>query len=70
MDVTFAGSQFPPLAVGFSGLDAGYLIWGPQELFGFLRRDERVDRSLGEWGIWLPRHCQLVTGLILFVGMS
>ena len=35
MDVTFAASQFPPLALGFFGLGVGYLIWGPQELFGF-----------------------------------
>jgi hypothetical protein len=48
----------------------GYLIWGPQELFGFPARDERVDRALGVWGIWMPGLCQLVTGLILFVGLT
>jgi hypothetical protein len=66
----FAASPFPPLALGFFGLGTGYLIWGPEELFGFPRRDERVDRSLGVWGIWMPGLCQLLTGLVLFVGLS
>jgi hypothetical protein len=70
MVLTFAASQFPPLALGFFGLGAGYLIWGPQELLGFPRRDERVDRSLGVWGVWMPGLCQLLTGLILFVGLT
>ena len=30
----FAVSMFPPLALGFFGLGTGYLIYGPQELFG------------------------------------
>jgi hypothetical protein len=51
MQVVFAASAFPPLALGFFGLGVGYLIWGPQELAGWPRRDERVDRSLGVWGI-------------------
>lgn len=70
MDVTFAQSAFPPLALGFFGLGTGYLIWGPQELFGFPPRDERVDRSLGVWGIFLPGLCQLVAGVILFIGLG
>lgn len=70
MDVTFAQSAFPPLALGFFGLGTGYLIWGPQELFGFPPRDERVDRSLGIWGIFLPGLCQLLAGIILFVGLG
>jgi hypothetical protein len=70
MDVTFAASPFPPLALGFFGLGTGYLIWGPQELLGFPARDERVDRSLGAWGICMPGLCQLLTGLILLVGLT
>jgi hypothetical protein len=70
MSVTFAASQFPPLALGFFGLGTGYLIWGIQELFGFPPRDERVDRALGVWGLWMPGLCQLVTGLILFIGLT
>jgi len=70
MQLTFATSAFPPLALGFFGLGTGYLIWGPQELFGWPRRDEPVDRSLGVWGIWMPGFCQFVTGIILFVGLT
>jgi hypothetical protein len=70
MQITFAPSAFPPLALGFFGLGTGYLIWGPQELLGWPKRDERVDRSLGVWGIWLPGFCQFVTGIILFVGLT
>jgi hypothetical protein len=68
--ITFAASTFPPLALGFFGLGTGYLIWGPHELFGFPPRDEPVDRALGTWGIWMPGFCQLLTGLILFVGLT
>ncbi|MGH3185714.1 MAG: hypothetical protein ACRDPY_00575 [Streptosporangiaceae bacterium] len=72
MDVTFAQSAFPPLALGFFGLGTGYLIYGPQELAGWPKRDEegRVDRATGVWGIWLPGFCQFVAGMILFVGLS
>ena len=55
MNVTLAASQFPPLALGFFGLGVGYLIWGPQELFGFPGRDERVDRRKMESGPALPQ---------------
>lgn len=70
MPVEFATSTFVPAALGFFGLGTGYLIWGPQELFGFPRRTADVDRSLGVWGIFLPGLCQLITGLILFVGLT
>lgn len=68
--ISFAVSAFPPLALGFFGLGTGYLIYGPQELFDFPRRDPSVDRAIGIWGIWMPGFCQLVTGIILFVGMT
>lgn len=70
MDVTFGASAFPPLALGFFGLGTGYLIYGPQELFGFPARDESVDRATGVWGIWMPGFCQFLTGMILFVGLT
>jgi hypothetical protein len=70
MDVTLTSSAYPPLALGFFGLGTGYLIWGPQELMGWPGRDERVDRSLGVWGIWMPGFCQFVSGLILFIGLT
>jgi hypothetical protein len=59
-----------PVVLGFFGLGTGYLIWGPQELLGFPARDPSVDRSLGVWGIFLPGLCQVVTGILLFVGMT
>ncbi|WP_052441609.1 hypothetical protein [Streptacidiphilus anmyonensis] len=68
--VTFAASMFPPLALGFFGLGTGYLIYGPHELFNFPAKSERADRSLGVWGVWMPGFCQLLTGLILFVGLT
>ncbi|MGH8997549.1 MAG: hypothetical protein ACRDYB_16225 [Acidimicrobiales bacterium] len=63
-------SAFPPLALGFFGLGTGYLIYGPQELIGWPKRDESVDRGTGVWGIWLPGFCQFVAGTILFVGLA
>lgn len=72
----FATSQFVPVALGFFGLGTGYLIWGPQELFGFPERPDdeaqarALDRATGVWGIFLPGLCQIVTGLVLFVGLT
>jgi len=63
-------SPFVPLAVGFFGLGTGYLIYGPQELLGFPKRDEGVDYGTGVWGIWMPGFMQLITGLYLFTGLS
>lgn len=70
MSVQLATSQFVPAALGFFGLGTGYLIWGPQELFGFPKRDREVDRSLGVWGIFLPGLCQFVAGVLVFVGLT
>lgn len=63
-------SPFPPLALGFMGLGTGYLIYGTQELLGYPRRDEQVDRATGTWGIWMPGFMQFVTGVILFLGLT
>ncbi len=68
--VTFAASAFPPIALGFFGLGTGYLIYGPQELAHWPQRDDRVDRATGVWGVWMPGFCQLLTGLILFIGLT
>jgi hypothetical protein len=70
MNLIFASSAYAPLALGFFGLGTGYLIYGPEELFHWPKRSESVDKSTGVWGIWLPGFCQLVTGIILFVGMT
>ena len=68
--MTFATTPFVPVVLGFFGLGTGYLIYGPQELFDFPRRDASVDRASGIWGIWLPGFCQFVTGVYLFVALT
>jgi hypothetical protein len=67
---TLPASTFVPIALGFFGLGTGYLIWGPQEAFGYPARDPSVDRAMGVWGIFLPGLCQILTGIILFVGLT
>jgi hypothetical protein len=66
----FPESAFVPVALGFFGLGVGYLIYGPQELLGYPRRDADVDRANGMWGIWLPGFCQFLVGVFLFVGLT
>ncbi|MGA7361982.1 MAG: hypothetical protein WCB86_00560 [Candidatus Dormiibacterota bacterium] len=68
--VSLPTSVFPPLALGFFGLGTGYLIYGPQELFGFPPRDQAVNLSTGIWGIWMPGFLQFLTGTYLFVGLT
>jgi hypothetical protein len=68
--VSLPVSPFPPLAVGFFGLGTGYLIYGTQELFGYPKRDEQVDRATGIWGIWMPGFMQFLAGTILFLGLT
>ena len=70
MEVTFATTIFAPVVLGFFGLGTGYLIYGPQELFGFPARDRSVDRATGIWGIWMPGFCQFVAGVYLFVALT
>ena len=66
----FTHSAFAPVVLGFFGLGTGYLIYGPAELFHFPRREPQIDRSMGIWGIFLPGLCQLITGIILFIGLT
>jgi hypothetical protein len=68
--VSLPQSPFPPLAVGFMGLGTGYLIYGPQELFGYPARNESVDFSTGMWGIWMPGFMQFITGIYLFAALT
>jgi hypothetical protein len=68
--VNFKTSAFVPLALGFFGLGTGYLIYGPQELVRFPKRDRRVDVTTGIWGVWMPGFLQFVTGILLFVGLT
>jgi hypothetical protein len=44
----------PANSLGFFGLGTGYLIYGPQELLGFPKRDAGVDFGTGVGGIWMP----------------
>ena len=67
---TFGNSVFVPLAIGFFGLGTGYLIYGPQELFGFPKRDSSVDRGMGIWGGWMPGFLQFITGVYILVGLT
>jgi hypothetical protein len=67
---SFPSSPFPPLALGFFGLGTGYMIYGTQELFGYPKRDERVDFATGMWGIWMPGFLQFLTGIYLFAGLA
>jgi hypothetical protein len=66
----FPASPFVPLAVGFFGLGTGYLIYAPEELFGYPKRSEGVDFSTGVWGIWMSGFMQFLTGVYLFVGLT
>ena len=68
--VSFSPTEFVPLALGFFGLGTGYLIYGPEELFGYPRRERGVDITTGIWGIWMPGFLQFVTGVLLFVGLT
>ncbi|GHF40102.1 hypothetical protein FHX82_004786 [Amycolatopsis bartoniae] len=70
MGIQFASSAFVPVVLGFFGLGTGYLIYGPQELFGRPVRSAAVDRANGVWGIWLPGFCQFVTGVYLFAALT
>lgn len=67
--VSLPPSALPPFAIGFMGLGTGYLIYGPQELFGYPKRDASVNFATGMWGIWLPGLMQLIAGTYLFAGL-
>jgi hypothetical protein len=68
--VSLPTTTFPPLAVGFMGLGTGYMIYGPQELFDYPKRDARVDFATGMWGIWMPGFMQFITGVYILLALS
>lgn len=68
--ISFAASPYPPLALGFFGLGTGYLIFGPQELFGWPPPDRAMARANGAWGFFMPGLCQALVGVYLFVGLT
>ncbi len=59
-----------PVALGFFGLGTGYLIYGPYELLGKPEKSDRLNLSLGQWGIWMPGFLQFVTGILLWLGLT
>lgn len=67
---TLPPSVFVPVALGFFGLGTGYLIYGPQELFDYPKRDALVDQTTGVWGIWMAGFCQFLVGIFLFIGLT
>ena len=67
---TFPPSAFATLAVGFFGLGTGYLIYGPEELFGRPERSRSVDLTTGIWGIWMPGFMQFFAGVYLWAGLA
>ncbi len=67
---SFSASAFVPLALAFFGLGCGYLIFGPQELFGFPEKTPDTDWSNGWWGVWMPGFCQFVNGTYILVGLT
>lgn len=68
--ISLPTSPFPPLALGFMGLGTGYLIYGPQELFGYPPRGgDRVDFGTGVWGVWMPGFMQFLAGIYLFAAL-
>lgn len=67
--ITFAESSLVPLALGFFGLSTGYLIYGPQELFGMSLKNRGLDVATGIWGIWMPGFMQFLAGTYLWVGL-
>lgn len=68
--VSLPTSPFVPVVVGFFGLGTGYLIYGPQELFGYPKRDPGVDYGTGVWALWMPGFLQFVAGMYLFAGLA
>lgn len=61
----------PPIAVGFFGLGTGYFVWGGAELAGFTKnKTPEFEKTMGQWGIWMPGFCQFFVGVYLFLGLT
>jgi hypothetical protein len=67
---TFAPSVYLPIAIGFFGLGTGYFIWGGQALTGYPKSSPEVNKTMGMWALWMPGAMQLVTGIVLLVGLT
>ncbi|MFT2095948.1 hypothetical protein ACMS1Z_15080 [Acidiphilium multivorum] len=65
-----AQSAYVPLGLAFFGLGTGYLIFGPQELFGFPAKSESSELTNGWWGFWMPGMLQFLCGTYILVGLT
>lgn len=63
-------ASLAPVALGFMGLGTGYLIYGPYEILGKPESSPELNRSLGQWGIWMPGFLQFLTGTYLWLGLT
>lgn len=66
----FPTSAYVPLGLAFFGLGTGYLIFGPQELFGFPEKTPAVDYTNGWWGLWMPGFLQFLCGTYILIGLT
>ena len=60
------GLPILPLAIGFFGLGTGYFVYGGWEVSGYPQSSESLNKSLGQWGIWMPGFMQFITAIILW----
>lgn len=64
-------SPLPPFAVGLFGLGTGYFVWGGAELAGLTKtKNPEFEKTMGQWGIWMPGFCQFFAGVYLFLGLT
>ncbi|WP_353222688.1 hypothetical protein [Salinisphaera hydrothermalis] len=66
--ISFAASPYAPIALGFFGLGTGYLILGPQELFGWPSGDKSLARSNGAGAFSCPACVRRWSGSICSSG--
>lgn len=52
--------------MGFFGLGTGYFVYGGWEISGYPPSSEQLNKSLGQWGIWIPGFMQFFTAIILW----
>ena len=69
-EFALAPSAYVPLGLAFFGLGTGYLIFGPQELFGFPGKSDAGEITNGWWGFWMPGILQFLCGSYILVGLT
>lgn len=67
---SFPVSAYVPLGLAFFGLGTGYLIFGPQELFGYPGKSDATELTNGWWGFWMPGMLQFLCGTYILVGLT